>query len=256
MGTGVTRRQTGVSRHQNDDRFDNLFFSGMAVVILVSVFVGFAHSYYLAGVFKAPLPNLLVHIHGAVFSCWIVLLIVQTSLVAASRVDLHRRMGLLGFALACLVVILGLLAAIDSLGRHFAPGEAGMSARAFSTVTLTTMLAFSTLIYFAFRNRFNPAAHKRLIVIGTIALLDAAFVRWPVPAQWWGLRAASFLCTIPLLLLIMGYDYWSRGKVHRATIWASVFVVVLQQLRDPIGYSAPWQVFTQWVQIHARSLHI
>jgi hypothetical protein len=54
----------------------------------------------------------------------------------------------------------------------------------------------------------------------------------------------------------MGYDYWSRGKVHRATIWASVFVVVLQQLRDPIGYSAPWQVFTQWVQIHARSLHI
>jgi hypothetical protein len=256
MGTGVTRRQTGVSRHQNDDRFDNLFFSGMAVVILVSVFVGFAHSYYLAGVFKAPLPNLLVHIHGAVFSCWIVLLIVQTSLVAASRVDLHRRMGLLGFALACLVVILGLLAAIDSLGRHFAPGEAGMSARAFSTVTLTTMLAFSTLIYFAFHNRFNPAAHKRLIVIGTIALLDAAFVRWPVPAQWWGLRAASFLCTIPLLLLIMGYDYWSRGKVHRATIWASVFVVVLQQLRDPIGYSAPWQVFTQWVQIHARSLHI
>src|ERR1700678_2494402 len=143
---------TGANLYRTDRRFDHLFFSGMALVMLVSVFVGFAHSYYLAGVFKAPLPNLLVHIHGAVFSCWIVLLIVQTSLVAASRVDLHRRMGLLGFALACLVVILGLLAAIDSLGRHFAPGEAGMSVRAFSTVTLTTMLAFSTLIYFALRN--------------------------------------------------------------------------------------------------------
>jgi uncharacterized membrane protein len=97
------------------------------------------------------------------------------------------------------------------------------------TVTLLTMLAFATLIYFAFRNRFNPAAHKRLILIATIALLDAAFVRWPVPAAWWGLRAASFVCTIPLLLLIMGYDYWSTGKIHRATIWASVFV--LQQVR-------------------------
>ncbi len=154
------------------------------------------------------------------------------------------------------MVIVGLLAATDSLGRHFAPGDAGVSVRAFSTVTLTTMLAFSTLIYFAFRNRFNPAAHKRFILIATIAILDAAFVRWPVPAQWWGLRAASFLCTIPLLLSIMSYDYWSRGKVHRATIWASVFVVVLQQLRDPIGHSAPWQAFALWVQIHARSLHI
>ena len=88
MASGVIRRQSG-------DRFDNLFFSGVAVVILVSVFVGFAHSYYLAGMLKAPLPNLLVHIHGAVFSCWILLLIVQTSLVAAGRVDVHRRLGML-----------------------------------------------------------------------------------------------------------------------------------------------------------------
>jgi CubicO group peptidase (beta-lactamase class C family) len=54
----------------------------------------------------------------------------------------------------------------------------------------------------------------------------------------------------------MGYEYWSRGNVHRATIWASVFVVGLQQLRDPIGYSAPFQAFAAWVQIHARSFHI
>ncbi len=256
MATGVIRRQTAVSRHQRDRRFDKLFFSGMAVVILVSVFVGFAQSYFLAGVFKAPLPNPLIHIHGVVFSCWILLLIVQTSLVAAGRVDVHRRLGLLGFGLSCLMVVLGLLAATDSLGRHFAPGEAGMRARAFYTVTLTTMLAFSTLIYFAFRNRFNPAAHKRLILIATIAILDAAFQRWHIPVAWWGERAAALICTIPLLLLIMGYDYWSRGKVHRATIWASVFVVALQQVRDPIGNSAPWQAFALWVQIHARSLHI
>jgi len=49
---------TRMIRQQRDDRFDNPFFSAMAVVILVSVFAGFARSYYLAGVFKAPLPNL------------------------------------------------------------------------------------------------------------------------------------------------------------------------------------------------------
>src|SRR5437016_13264714 len=91
MATSVLR--------QSNHRFENLFFSGMAVLILATVFLGFARSYYLAGVFKAPLPNLIVHIHGAVFSSWILLLIAQTSLVAAGRIDLHRRLGLLGLRL-------------------------------------------------------------------------------------------------------------------------------------------------------------
>jgi hypothetical protein len=220
----------------------------MAAVMLVSVFVGFARSYYLAGVFNAPLPNLLVHIHGAVFSLWILLLIAQISLVASGRVDVHRRLGILGFGLASVMVVLGLLVAIDSQVRHFAPGEAGANVRAFFTIQLSAILAFATLAYFAFRNRTNPPAHKRLILIATIALLDAAFERWPVPVHWWGERAAALLCTVPLLLLIVGYDYWSTGKVHRATIWASVFLVVLQQGRGAVGHTGAWQAFATWVQ--------
>lgn len=220
MATGVIR--------QGNHRFENLFFSGMAVQILGTVFLGFARSYYLAGVFKAPLPNLIVHIHGAVFSSWILLLIAQTALVAAGRVDLHRRLGLLGFALACLVVILGLLAATDSLGRHFAAGEPGVGAKAFYAIPIADMVVFSTLVYFAFRERFSPAAHKRLILIATIALLDAAFVRWPIPAAWWDLQTAQ-MCCYPLLLLLMGYDLWSTGNIQRATLWASGFLIVLQQ---------------------------
>jgi hypothetical protein len=54
-------------------RRDHLFFSGLAILFLVSVFIGFARSYYLAGLFKAPLPNMLLHVHGAVFSLWVLL---------------------------------------------------------------------------------------------------------------------------------------------------------------------------------------
>lgn len=166
MATGTTRPA--------GRRFDD-FFSGMAVLILASVFVGFAPTYYLAGVFRAPLANRLLHIHGAVFTCWIILLIVQTSLIAAGRADVHRRLGLFGFGLACLMVILGLLVATDSLARHGAPGAAGAEGRAFYAIPVTGILTFATLVYFALRNRFNPAAHKRLILIATIAILDAAF---------------------------------------------------------------------------------
>mgnify|MGYP000736303116 CR=1 FL=1 len=60
-------------------RSDRYFFSGMAILILGGVFLGFAQTYFLAGVFRAPLPNWLIHVHGAAFTLWIVLLITQRS---------------------------------------------------------------------------------------------------------------------------------------------------------------------------------
>lgn len=71
-----------------DYRFEHFVFSGIAFLILVLAFVRFSRSYYLAGIFKAPLPDLLVQIHGAVFTLWMLLLITQTSLVAGDRVDI------------------------------------------------------------------------------------------------------------------------------------------------------------------------
>jgi len=244
---------TGAIRHSSP-RFDNVFFPSVAVLILASVFLGFARTYYLAGVFRAPLPNLLVRIHGAVFSLWILLLIAQTSFIARGRVDVHRRMGLFGFGLACLMVILGLMAATDSLARHLAPGEAGVGVKAFYAVPIGDMLVFSALIYFGFRERFNPAAHKRLMLVATITLLGAAFVRWPIPVAWWDLRVAQ-MCCYPLLLLLMCYDLWSTGKVHRATLWASVLLIVVQQVRIPIGRTSLWQSFATWAQNLVPSLH-
>src|SRR2546426_1396504 len=84
-------------------RYDHLFFSAMALLMLITVFVGFARTYYLAGIFHAPLPSRIIHVHGAAFSCWILLLVTQTSLVAAGRVDIHRRLGIAGFILGCLM---------------------------------------------------------------------------------------------------------------------------------------------------------
>src|SRR6516225_12346300 len=98
---------TVTARRHLHFRYDNLFFSGMAAVALIAVLVGFARTYFLAGMFRAPLPNLLVHIHGAAFTLWIILFLTQISLVTVHRVDLHRRLGLLGFVLALMMIVLG-----------------------------------------------------------------------------------------------------------------------------------------------------
>ncbi len=172
-------------------------------MIRVSVFVGFARTYFLAGVFNAPLPNRLIHVHGAVFTLWIVMLIVQTSLVTAGRVDLHRRFGLIGFGLALLMVVLGLWAATD--GLHRGNGFLGSNPTTFYVVPVTDILLFTVFVFAAFLERFQPAAHKRLIIIATIALLDAAVARWPVALfERRPVMISVFLCL--LLLPLVAYD--------------------------------------------------
>jgi hypothetical protein len=69
-------------------QYERFFFSGMAILILATVFLGFAKTYFLAGVFSAPLPSWIIHVHGAVFTSWILLLIVQTLLVSAGHFKL------------------------------------------------------------------------------------------------------------------------------------------------------------------------
>lgn len=230
-------------------RFDHLFFLGMALLMLVTVFVGFAPTYYLAGVFHAPLPSRIIHVHGAVFSCWILLLLTQTSLVSASRVDIHRRLGIVGFFLACLMVIVGVLAATDALVRE--AGPPGGDSKFFYIIPLTDMLIFATLVFFAFRHRFNPAAHKRLILVATSGLMIAAVARWPIPfVQRHASRAA--LGTYLFLLFLAAYDLWSTRKIHRATLWASAFLIFVFQIRLPLGKTATWHAFASWVQSLAR----
>ena len=246
MATGVVPRR----RHG----YESLFFSGMAGMFLVFVFFGFASSYYLAGLFRAPLPNRMLHIHGAVFTAWVLLLITQTSLVAGCRVDLHRRLGLLGFGLACVMLVLGLLASADQLARHTAnPGTDTIEeVRSFYATPLTGILMFAILVFLGYRNRLHPAVHKRFMLFATLAILDAAFDRWPIFAST-SLPVVHILCFVLLVLLVMAYDWWSTGKVQPVTLWSSVILLAVQQAREPIGQTAGWQHFAAWVAAHTPS---
>jgi hypothetical protein len=227
-------------------RFENLFFSGMAFLILATVFVGFAKTYFLAGVFRASLPNLLIHMHGAAFTGWILMLMIQTSLVTAGRVDIHRKLGVAGFCLACVMVILGTLAATNMLARGDPPFADPQS---FYAITLLDMVLFASMVAFAFRARRNPSTHKRLILLSTIGLMDAAFCRWPF-ALFQANVPMTFVSLYIFILLLAAYDVLSMGRVHRATLWGGVFVIFMHEISLPIGGTAAWHAFA------ARAQHL
>lgn len=167
-------------------QFDHLFFSAMAVLLAAAVFIGFARTYYLAGVFRAPLPSLIIHLHGAVFSVWVVLFVTQTALVSARRVDVHRRLGIAAFFWACLMIVLGLLAATDALARG--AGPPGSNPKAFFAVPVGDMLIFATLIFFSFRNRTKPAVHKQASAryrdCGVVGGCDQSLALSRATSQW------------------------------------------------------------------------
>jgi hypothetical protein len=221
--------------------WDRIFFSTMSLVILGIVYYGFAHSYFLAGTVRAPLPNVLIHIHGAVFTSWIVLLLIQNALVVTHNVRIHRKLGMWGFGLAASMFVLGLLAGVDAMRRGVSIW--GLDPQAFLAIPVTDITLFAVLIYAAFRARSKPEAHKRLILIATLAITDAAMARFPIAAFQQHIIYQDYLL-YGLLLTVAAYDLISLRRISRTTLWASALVVLSHVIRIPLGQSAAWHSFT------------
>src|SRR6185369_13321246 len=157
---------------------DRAFYSGMSVAVLATVFRGFARSYFLRGhYFSTPLAPI-GKVHGALFVAWTVLFLVQTVLIAQRRTSLHRRLGVLGAVLAGAMVIAGTSIAIASLRYNFAAGN--VAALSFFAMPMGDMLVFVILVAAGLACRRRSETHKRLMLLATISILDAAVARWPL----------------------------------------------------------------------------
>jgi hypothetical protein len=224
---------------------DRVFYTGMAVAAALAVLIGFARTFYLRGRFEpTPLVPLLV-VHGVVFSAWMVLFAAQTSLIAARRAPIHRRMGWAGAGLAAAMVVVALAAAVTTGRRDIAAGYETESLEFFATPVLS-MAVFALLVAAAVAARGRPETHKRLMLLATVSLLDAAFARWPIagiaasPLGYYGLTDAFIVAAIL-------YDLGVRRRVHAVYIWGGLLIVAGQWAREPLGATAVWQAFARAV---------
>jgi hypothetical protein len=227
-------------------RRERVFYTGMAVAAVVAVFAGFARTYYLRPYFGTPPLTPLLHLHGVVFTSWLVLFVVQTTLVAARRVNVHRRLGVAGALVAAMMVVIGTLTAIVRARVVEVPPGAP-SPLVFLTIPLGDMLVFACLVGAGFYYRRRGDVHKRLMLLATIAILPAATARLPFafiqqvgPLAFFGL---ADLFIVPCVV----YDLLTRGRVHRATAWGGLLIVASQPLRLLIGGTHAWLAFADWL---------
>ena len=207
-------------------RTDRLFFTGMALAAALMLVLGFLPSYFHRG---AELPALtpLYQLHGALFTAWIALLVVQTALVAGHRTDLHRTMGVAGAVLAAVVFVVGVVVSVETLRRN--GGPPGGDPRKFFAIPLGDILVFGALVGAAVVQRRQSEQHKRLMLLATISLLTAAVGRF---LRQVGLGGAPnlFYGTDAFVLVLVLYDLASRGRVHQATLWGGALVVGFKPL--------------------------
>ncbi len=229
---------------------DRRFYTGMSILMAVTIFVGFAPTFYLRSFFSAPVTitgsaslSPLAQLHGAVFSGWIALFILQTALVASHRVGLHRRLGIAGAILAASMFVIGTITAVKAAARGSAPP--GADPLAFLAIPFGDMVLFALFFCTAIWQRNNKETHKRLMLLAYISIAAAGVARLPgvLPLGPFGFYG---LTTI-FLLMGIAYDWVSRGRIHAAYIWGGGFFVASVPLRLMFSGTGTWHNFAAFL---------
>lgn len=222
----------------------------MALCIAAVVFIGFSRSFFLRFAFPDAVehsaPEPIFYVHGVVFAAWFVLLIAQTNFIRAGHVRLHRRIGLAGVGLAGVMVVLG---AIGSLIAARRPGgfiEVTTPPLQFLAVPIFDLVLFVVFVSLAALWRRDPQAHKRLMLIATINIMEAAIIRIPVSlVENGGTLMAFWLADVFLAALVL-WDVLSLNRLHRVTLWAGLVTVASQPLRLELAETNTWLAFATW----------
>jgi hypothetical protein len=214
-----------------------------AFVFVLLVFAGFARTYYLKGVFDTPELPRLVHVHGIVMTLWVALFVAQVRLVSSRRVDLHRKLGVVGGVLAAAVVVVGAITAVVAARKGVSPPE--VPPLAFLAIPLGDLVVFSVLVGTALAYRRRPDAHRRLMLLSCLALLPPAVARLPFVLA---LGPLAFFGIPDLLMLgCIVYDTRRFRRFHPAFLWGALWIVAMQPLRLVVSGTSAWLRFASWL---------
>jgi uncharacterized membrane protein YozB (DUF420 family) len=243
----------GRSARSVEDRFrtrplDHRFFGFMAVGTASVILIGFAASYgpkVLAG--GSGLPAI-IHVHAAVFSCWLALFVLQVVLVARGRVALHQRLGTPGVLLAGVMLVLGGETALvaSRLGHRGIPGVEFPAADGFLLLNLTSILSFSILVGAAWYFRRSAQAHKRIMLLAMVGgLAPPGIARLPAVSGH-----TPAIAGVVLVFLLIGpiYDLFTRKRVHPSYLWAFLpLILTAPPVVTAFSATEAWHRVAAWL---------
>jgi uncharacterized membrane protein YozB (DUF420 family) len=239
LGRSGSPHRGGVQQH---------FFVIMASLVTVTVFAGFAPSFYLRGAFQPDQKlSILLHVKGVVFSAWIILFLVQAILIARGSRALHRRLG--WFAATIAICMVGLVAAatVEEMRRvpPTPPAPVALALNTFDTVV------FAILVGSAIYLRKQAEWHKRFLLSATLVLLGAPVLRLLILLGGQVSHTSLILDVLVVdlcFLICFASDLYTRRRIHPAYCCALGLLVADQITTFSVMSWAPWINFANAVQ--------
>ncbi len=225
---------------------DRSLFLLAAIGFPLIVLAGYFKTYYFSAFFDVPpVANKLVHFHGITMSVWVIYFVAQIALIRTKNIKLHITMGMVGIALAALVIVVGLATAYDSqLVRNSAPP--GDNPHEFFILPVGDMLLFAVFLGGAIYYRKRPAEHKSLMLLTAINFLPAAIFRMPLAPPQYTLWVAFGIPAL-IALACLGWHTWKHQKLNKVFAVGVLMLISGLPIRLVIAKTETWHRFVDWL---------
>jgi hypothetical protein len=248
---------------ESQRRIKRWFYISAALSMIVVSVVGFGPSIIDGSRRNAP-STPLVTAHGITAGAWLLLFLIQATLIATGRTAVHRRLGVVCPVLALVLIILRYAVLIGFGRRGYdlsgdvmrATSRAGSPLRnpAGLLFPLAGLLNFGVLVAAGLWYRHRPEIHKRLMLFALIPLAGEPFIHLVghLAHHWPSLRGAGIRISVPITILLLFasaiYDRASRGRIHPVSLWVPVLLFAWQNVLVFVVFpSAVWLEFAAWL---------
>ncbi|UKK84012.1 adenylate cyclase [Sphingopyxis sp. BSN-002] len=202
------------------------FWQRMAIGLAVFIIFGFLQ-FALRGFVDPVAAPWWVHLHGVAMLAWLALLVVQPTLETRGNLDLHRRLGWAGAALATLIAILGVYTGLASLVLNRFPPF--FTPPYFLALTFVEAVTFGLVVMAAIRKRRDTEWHRRLMIGATIVILEPALGRLlPMPLMIGWSDIPVGLIQLSVVGIIALHDRRTLGLIHPATKAVALLVIAVR----------------------------
>jgi FtsH-binding integral membrane protein len=223
------------------------FFLYMTWAFLAIAVAGFSTTFFIPmarGAFRAP-P--VIHVHAAIVFGWLLMLILQATLVQRRDLARHRQFGAAGALLAAGVAVTGVLVGIHATRRDIASGGDDFVVGQFVNI-LIEMLLFGALVAAAIAMRRDSEAHKRLLLLAAISMLGPAWLRFRHFLPWVPNPFVTFSFVADAVLLVaIARDRIVLKRVHPAYLWGGGAMVAVHAIELAAIRSEPWLRLSRWL---------
>jgi hypothetical protein len=195
-------------------RPDRRFYLSFSCLVALVVAYGFSHTVGQNLLHAAIARPLILWVHALVFVGWIVLFIVQTTLIRTRQVRCHRTLGVAGMLMGATMPVIGVATSLQMSRFDLDHGFFDATeAAAFLSIPFNDMIFFTGALAAAFWWRKRPEVHRRMALLATCLLTAAAFARFPFIT----ITALRWYAGVDILLaLAVAWDIRETGRLHRA----------------------------------------